>query len=130
MTTTFSLILAALIGACPFAIAWLSSRANTTFPELSEVREAYPVINTVLKMAAQATDDHTLLGLVADAAYIFWNGQESITEQRVKDLTAASVFHFDKYKYFQTKFGELPPETIAQGAAIAKKLFAEKPLQS
>lgn len=126
MTPTLTMLVAALVGAAPFAIAYLGKKANTQFPALAEVKRAYPVITTVLNLASQSTDDHTVPGLVADAAYLFWTSQGRITVERAKELTAASVYYFDNSKYLATNFGALNPAAIAKGEEIASQLFQSK----
>ena len=129
LMTPISLIIAALCGALPFAIAFFGRRAEIALPKLKEIKAAYPAINSALHFAAEATDDHTIPGMVADAAFLFWKtyGQDPdglhIDDERAKELTAAAVYHFNKQKYFDTDFSRLDPKAVEQGKEIAKRLF-------
>lgn len=124
--TGFSLLIAAMLGALPFAIAYFGHRAKVAFPELQEVKDAYPVINNVLQLASNATDDHTIPGIVADAAYLFWTSYGGIVDDaKAKELTAGTVYHFNQQKYFNTDFTKLDPKAVEQGREIAKRLFGK-----
>ena len=110
----------AAIGAAPFLLSLLSSRVNN-IPGVQDVKADYPIINVVLKAAADNTSPHTIPGLVADAAYLLWS-ERDVSDEKAKELTAAAVKHFRADIYKDTVFSKFDASIIEKGHQLAKQL--------
>lgn len=112
-------VIGTVAGAVMAAAAYYSQKLGGT-AKLAEIKDKYPVLDLVVKIASDQLTQ-TKYGFLFDAAEQIWKG-EGFTPEEAAVYAKAMVDNFDLDKYLGTDWDSLDADQIEQGKRIAYTL--------